>query len=938
MKHGKTPTSVGAAGRMALVAGTLLAMVVGNGAAQEAKVENRKQLPARPGPELFTNVYVVPPTFGKASVEGANADPFAAPAHEGGAPVRRRAKEVLEEYGISFAEGSSAIYNPQTSQLIVRQTRDQMELVEAALESLRGGVELQVLLAYQIIESEEPLLEPVEKPEDRKKASEVDPDSGVRRLGEKALKPKPPIPPLLIVGEQVLSDDQVASFLEKVRQEKRGNVRRAAELVVRSGQGCEMWVAEALMEIDPVIGGDNFTVDLNLSMKSGRPDEKPAAVTGRQITIWTGQTAAFEEELGDGRYRTRLVTARLIDPAGLPVKEPSPNLQTRTFRVPGFPTDDPTNREAHEVSGVLEKQGFGLGEKSHAFFNPATDILLVRSSPATLQAIEVRAEEDWRGPKEWPDKQIFFTVKEAVIEGLNAELGWILLEREGENPSPDQERGGGSRRSLPRISGVFTDPQFQVLIRALNSQKGVTLSSAPSILANSGVPCATEVNGRRWGFYGLIGPRGYTVQVKFAAAGPSEKNWPAKLEENETPGVEITLWEGQTIAYSEEIEGEEKTRITFIKAETVEAAGTEVHPPGKKPEGLDPVQQDAVKKADELALRGSQLLADGEITAAAGKFSESVEVLPEHPLTEDRRKAYQGQLERALRKALDASGKRREEPSLFPERGSEDFHAAFEIGAHERLVFHDVFRGETLFDIARKYDISAERLRLVNRLPGSHLTVGDRLLIPVRVKPELPSWERPGELGDSPARRKAAVIILPSVNFRDLPLGDALEFLQEQSVEHDKESPEQEKGIDLILTGADDLIDTRITLKLTNVPLIEALRYTAELANAALQYDGHAVVISPKEEGKRKTALLGEPGYDASDIWFRAYTLLKEGEEAEAERDPGTAKKCFEAAETGFATLRKQFPKFYPELVEHRLQQLRRKLESHADPKPKRDR
>ncbi len=43
------------------------------------------------------------------------------------------------------------------------------------------------------------------------------------------------------------------------------------------------------------------------------------------------------------------------------------------------------------------------------------------------------------------------------------------------------------------IAGVFTDPQFQVMIRALSQKKGVDLLSAPSVMARSGQRAKIEV-------------------------------------------------------------------------------------------------------------------------------------------------------------------------------------------------------------------------------------------------------------------------------------------------------------------------------------------------------------------------------------------------------------------------------------------------------------
>lgn len=117
-----------------------------------------------PDADLFTNVYVVPPTF--LSTEGggggggaaAPADPFADPVAAGGStgPASRpTAKSILEKAGISFAGGASAIYNAATSQLIVRNTQDQMELVEAYIASIKEGVEKQIYITSRFVEISE---------------------------------------------------------------------------------------------------------------------------------------------------------------------------------------------------------------------------------------------------------------------------------------------------------------------------------------------------------------------------------------------------------------------------------------------------------------------------------------------------------------------------------------------------------------------------------------------------------------------------------------------------------------------------------------------------------------------------------------------------------------------------------------------------------------
>lgn len=90
--------------------------------------------------EMYTRTYRVPPDFlvsGGADFDAAAvpADPFAAggetPKRGAGLVARKTAKQILESQGITFPEGASASYNPATSQLVVRNTQPNLDLVEA---------------------------------------------------------------------------------------------------------------------------------------------------------------------------------------------------------------------------------------------------------------------------------------------------------------------------------------------------------------------------------------------------------------------------------------------------------------------------------------------------------------------------------------------------------------------------------------------------------------------------------------------------------------------------------------------------------------------------------------------------------------------------------------------------------------------------------------
>ncbi len=86
---------------------------------------------------------------------------------------------------------------------------------------------------------------------------------------------------------------------------------------------------------------------------------------------------------------------------------------------------------------------------------------------------------------------------------------------------------------------------------------------------------------------------------------------------------------------------------------------------------------------------------------------------------------------------------------------------------------------------------------------------------------------------------RASKIILPSVEFRDATLVEAIEFIRAKSREHDPDK----KGVNILLKG--DGGTAKLTLSLIDVPVPEALHYCAELANHKLSADEDSFVLTP---------------------------------------------------------------------------------------------
>ena len=149
------------------------------------------------------------------------------------------------------------------------------------------------------------------------------------------------------------------------------------------------------------------------------------------------------------------------------------------------------------------------------------------------------------------------------------------------------------------------------------------------------------------------------------------------------------------------------------------------------------------------------------------------------------------------------------------------------------------------------------------------------------------SWERPvhrfqrgrtttaeiqargGVRGTEATMAKLNRIIIPRIDLRDTTVREAVEFLKQRSRELDTstDDPQGKRGVNIVLKlnpSRPDLTvppaegptpapvggtaDTRVTLSLTNVPVIEALRYLTELAGLKYKIEPYAVSIVPITE------------------------------------------------------------------------------------------
>ncbi|NNE90451.1 MAG: M56 family metallopeptidase [Verrucomicrobiales bacterium] len=112
-------------------------------------------------------------------------------------------------------------------------------------------------------------------------------------------------------------------------------------------------------------------------------------------------------------------------------------------------------------------------------------------------------------------------------------------------------------------------------------------------------------------------------------------------------------------------------------------------------------------------------------------------------------------------------------------------------------------------------------------------------------------WETTLTVTAEPARNLSALeeklnrIQIPIVDFVDTPLEQVLDFLGEKSIDHDEDSDPENRGVNLVLKGAEPFQQKPVTLRLANISLAQALKLAAETAGADVRVDEHAVFFQP---------------------------------------------------------------------------------------------
>lgn len=97
----------------------------------------------------------------------------------------------------------------------------------------------------------------------------------------------------------------------------------------------------------------------------------------------------------------------------------------------------------------------------------------------------------------------------------------------------------------------------------------------------------------------------------------------------------------------------------------------------------------------------------------------------------------------------------------------------------------------------------------------------------------------PAPAPENPLLSKAAKIIIPKIELHEATIAEAVEFLRAKATEFDPEK----RGVNIILKPG-SAAGAKITMSLTNIPLVEALRYVTGLSGLEMRSEANALVLA----------------------------------------------------------------------------------------------
>jgi general secretion pathway protein D len=180
--------------------------------------------------------------------------------------------------------------------------------------------------------------------------------------------------------------------------------------------------------------------------------------------------------------------------------------------------------------------------------------------------------------------------------------------------------------------------------------------------------------------------------------------------------------------------------------------------------------------------------------------------------------------------------------------------ARLELVAWREKVKHLFIEAQGFYETDR-YALAVKRCEQIEVIDPSNAAASNMLESIERVEAKLRVMNVADMRLSEKLIKKLRLTVIPSVEFKGATIREAVEYLKAKSVELDPVD-DPKTGVNIVLkldpapldapqSSVGSAADTRITLTLSNVPLVEALRFVTGRANLKLKVEPNAVTLVP---------------------------------------------------------------------------------------------
>ena len=482
-------------------------------------------------------------------------------------PDGSTARQLLEDKGIPFPEGSSALYQAATSQLIVRHTRAALDQIEALVDRLHLRLP-QVYFQCKLIQAETFIgkHDSILKPEEAKELlAQVSQNKGIDLMSSPSVTTKMGQEATVEVVREVFPSKPQANDTFPMKL-----IGPSINLVANPApEGKASIEAKVDLGIDP---------DAQLPWlpnKEAKPDWSriQTFTVSSKAVLASGETLLLHLPTAK-KPVTVLITAEALNPTGqkaisfesTATMQPSKTVMNlpdkavsewavRVYKLPqNFPRDKPP-------VVVLKAAGVAFPKGADAMFKD--EKLTVRNTKPNLELIEG-----------WLDAMIRVEVKKTVrltVQAVEVKGDFLKMMNDWLEPSTSKVKATEppvNTEPLPpavllqfTVAGVFAAPQLEKIASRL-ADSGTKLEALQSKQKTLMYDLPAAWGGQEMRIEPVIGPDGYTIDLVVQI--PPLEPTPARRI-----STAVTIWSGQTLLLGAQPK-DGISRLLFITGQILE--------------------------------------------------------------------------------------------------------------------------------------------------------------------------------------------------------------------------------------------------------------------------------------------------------------------------------------------------------------------------------